>query len=101
MIASAQTLLKVERQKLLKMSTALELGNLVDLVAQAQGDQIGRFLHFGQLFKACDITYFAQISHILGNFCRGVKILRGISFGQLLWTFGDFLLVTLFKQHMA
>ena len=37
--------------------------------------------------------------HILGNFYKGVKIFhftREILFGQLLWTFGNFLLVTLF-----
>ena len=35
---------------------------------------------------------------ILGNFCKGVKIFNfscEINFGQLQYTFGDFLLVTL------
>ena len=39
----------------------------------------------GQLFKACGNNYFAQISHILGNFCKGVKIFNfssGIIFGN-------------------
>ena len=43
-------------------------------------------------------NFFAQIAHILGNFCIGAKIFHlssGIIFGQLLKTFGDFLLVTL------
>ena len=31
-------------------------------------------LHFRQLFKACGNNYFVQIAHILGNFCKGVKI---------------------------
>ena len=35
--------------------------------------RLGDLLHFGQLFKACGNNYFAQITHILGNFCRGVK----------------------------
>ena len=43
--------------------------------------------------------------HILGNFCKFVKIIhfaRKILFGQLLWTFVNFLLVTLLiesEQH--
>ena len=36
--------------------------------------RLGDFLHFGQFFKACCNTYFTQITHILGNFCKGVKI---------------------------
>ena len=54
--------------------------------------------HFGLLFKACGKTYFAQIPHIFGNFCKGFKIFHfssQIVFGHLLQTFGDFLLVTL------
>ena len=53
-------------------------------------------MHFWQLFKACDNNYFAQIAHILGNYCKDVS---GIIFGQLLQTFGDFLLVTLLKEE--
>ena len=62
-----------------------------------QCDQIG-WLHFGQPFKAGGNNYFAQIAHILGNFCKSVKIFHfssEIIFGKLLQTFGDFLLVTL------
>ena len=33
-----------------------------------QCDQIGRFLDFGQLCKACGNNSFAQISHILSQF---------------------------------
>ena len=43
-------------------------------------------LHFGQLFKVCGNNYFAQIAHILGNFCYGAKIFHfssGINFRQL------------------
>ena len=48
---------------------------------------LGDLLHFGQLFKAFGNNYFAQIVHILGNFCKGVKIFHFTSeiiFGQLL-----------------
>ena len=36
--------------------------------------RLGDLLHFGQLFEACGNNYFAQIAHILGHFCKGVKI---------------------------
>ena len=36
--------------------------------------RLGDLLHFEQLFKACGHNYFAQISHIFGNFCKVVKI---------------------------
>ena len=44
-------------------------------------------LFFGQLFKACGNNYFAQIAHILGNFCKGFNdfhFSREIIFWQLL-----------------
>ena len=31
--------------------------------------RLDNLLHFGQLFKACGDNYFAQITHILGNYC--------------------------------
>jgi len=34
----------------------------------------GDLLDFGQLFEAFVTNSFAQISHILSNFCKGVKI---------------------------
>ena len=49
--------------------------------------RLGNLLDFGQLFKAFCNTYFAQISHIFGNFCKGVTIYdfsSEIIFGQLL-----------------
>ena len=49
--------------------------------------RLGDLLHFGQLFKAFGNNYFAQITHILGNFCKVVKICHfssEIDFGQLL-----------------
>ena len=33
--------------------------------------RLANLLQFGQLFRSCGNTYFA---HILGNFCKGVKI---------------------------
>ena len=35
---------------------------------------LGDLLHFGQLFKVRGNNYLAQIAHILGKFCKGVKI---------------------------
>ena len=49
--------------------------------------RLGNFLPFGQIFKAFGNTYFAQISHILRQFCKGVKIYHlssEIIFRQLL-----------------
>ena len=60
--------------------------------------RLGDLLQFGLLFKASGSNDFAQIAHVLGNFCEGVKIFHfpsGIIFGQLPKTFGDFLLGTL------
>ena len=60
--------------------------------------RLGDLLHFGQLFKASGSNYYDQIAHVLGIFCKGVKIFHffsGIIFVQLLQIFGDFLLVTL------
>ena len=55
--------------------------------------RLGDLLDFGQIFKICGNNLFPQISHILGNFCKGVKIYRfssEINFRQLLQTFGNF-----------
>ena len=60
--------------------------------------RLGDLLHFGQLFKACGNNYFTQIAHIIRQFLLGLEIFHFSSesiFGQLLKTFGDFLLVTL------
>ena len=37
--------------------------------------RLGDLLDFGQLFKAFGNNYFAQISHIHRQFCKGVKSL--------------------------
>ena len=42
-----------------------------------QSDNVTRLddlLHFGQLFQASGNNFYAQITHILGNFCKGVQI---------------------------
>ena len=36
--------------------------------------RLGDLLLLGQLFKAYGNNYFAQIAHILRNFCNGVKM---------------------------
>ena len=55
-------------------------------------------LHFGLLLKACGHNYLPKLSTFLGNFYKGFKTLIFLvkSFsGNFLYTFGDFLLVTL------
>ena len=47
--------------------------------------RLGDLLHFGQLYKAIDNNYFAQIAYILDKFWKGVKIFDfscEIIFGQ-------------------
>ena len=49
--------------------------------------RLGDLLDFGQIFKAFGNNTFAQISNILGNFFKGVKIYHfsgEIIFRQLL-----------------
>ena len=59
--------------------------------------RLGDLLHFGQLFEACGNNYFAQIAHILGNYCKDVKIFHFLmkSFLGNFYRLGEFLLVTL------
>ena len=48
--------------------------------------RLGDLLHLRQLFKACGNKYFPKITHILGNFSKGVKLFhvsREIMFWQL------------------
>ena len=55
--------------------------------------RLSDFLHFGQLFKAQGTIILTKLLTLLGNSCKGVKILHfssEIIFGQLLQTFGDF-----------
>ena len=49
--------------------------------------RLGNLVYFGQLFKSFGNNYFGQIAHILGKFCKVVKIYHfssEIIFGQLL-----------------
>ena len=46
--------------------------DLVLVVAQC--DQIGRLLHFGQLFKACGNIFLPKSPTFLGDFCKGVNL---------------------------
>ena len=55
-------------------------------VVGASVTRLDDLFHFGQLFKACGNNYFAQIAHILDNFCKGFKNFHfssEIIFGQL------------------
>ena len=65
--------------------------------------RLGDLLHIGQLFKACGNNYFAQIAHpFIQFYCKDTKNFHfscEIMFGQLLQTFGDFLLVTLLSPQ--
>ena len=74
-------------------------------LARSSVTRLGDFLHFGQPFKASGnhskpvaTIILPKLHTLLGNFCKGVKIIHfssEINFGQLLKTFGDFYLVTL------
>ena len=60
--------------------------------------RLDNLLDFGQLLKPLATINLPKSPTILGNFCKGVKINHfscEITFGQLLWTFGYFFLVTL------
>ena len=65
------------------MSSVTRFGNLLDL---------------GNFLKPLATINLPKSPTVLGNFCAGAKIFNfssEIFFGQLLWTFGDFSLVTL------
>ena len=57
----------------------------------------------GNFLKPLATINLPKSPTFLGNFCEVVKINHfssEISFGQLLWTFGDFFLVTLQPRHI-
>ena len=56
-----------------------------------QCDQIGRFIALWQPFKACGNNYFAQIAHIFGNFCKGVKMFQ----------FSSEIILSILYRHLA
>ena len=60
--------------------------------------RLGYLLHFGNFSKPVATITLPKVPTFLGNFCGVVKIFHfacEIILGQLLWTFGNFLLVTL------
>ena len=69
-----------------------------------QCDQIWRFIGLWATFKSslAPINLPKSLT-FLGNFCKGVKIFNfstEIIFGQLLFRFGDFFLVTLIPSRI-
>ena len=60
-----------------------------------QCDQIGRFLHFGQLFKACGNNYIAQIFDILRQVSKSFIFLLDLFLGNFIDIWG------LFNGHTA
>ena len=69
-----------------------------------QCDQIGRFFALWATIQTPVATnILPKLPTLLGNFCKGVKIIHfsiAIIFGQLLQTFGDFYLVTLVGNQL-
>ena len=64
--------------------------------------RLGDLLDFGQVLKSLVAINLPKSTTFLGNFSKGVKIYHfssEIIFGQLSYTFGDFLLVTLRLSH--
>ena len=60
--------------------------------------RLGDFCTLGKFLKPVATIILPKSPTLLGNFCKGGKIFQFASeiiFGQLLKTFGDFLLVTL------
>ena len=60
--------------------------------------RLGDLLNFGQFLRPLATINLTKTPTFLGNFCKGVEIIHfssEIIFGQLLKTFGDFVLVTL------
>ena len=53
--------------------------------------RLGKLLDFGKLFKACRNNCFAQIAHILGNFCKCVKM----------FNFSSEIILGSFYRHLA
>ena len=73
--------------------------NLEIFLPHNQCDQIRRFFVLWAIIQSqWQQLFYPNQPTLLGNFCKGVKVIHfssEITFGQLLWTFGDFYLVTL------
>ena len=68
-------------------SSEWKVNKMTNLLLTISVTRLGNLLQFGQLFKACGNNYFAQTTHILGNFYKVVGIFHfssEINFGQLL-----------------
>ena len=66
--------------------------------------RLGNLLDFGNFWKSLATINLPKSPTFLGNFCKCVKIFNfssEIIFGQLLQTFGNFLLVTLFVTNRS
>ena len=65
--------------------------------------RLGLFCTLGNFLKPLATINLPRSPTFLGNFCKGVKIYpfsSEIIFGQLLYTFGDFYLVTLLPRSV-
>ena len=73
--------------------------------AHSVGPDWAIYWTLGNFSKPLATIYLPKSPTFLGNFCKGVKIYHfssEIIFGQLLWTFGDFFLVTLYvSKHFS
>ena len=66
--------------------------------------RLGDFCTLGNFFKPLATISLPKSLTFLGNFCKGVNIYHfssEIIFGQLLQTFGNFLLITLTSTNSA
>ena len=64
--------------------------------------RVGNFCTLGNFLKPFATINLPKSPTFLGNFCKGAKIIHvssEIIFGQLLYTFGDFYLVTLIERE--
>ena len=73
-------------------------------LALASVTRVGDFCTLGNFLKPVATINLPKSPTLLGNFCKGAKIIHfsnEIIFGQLLWTFGNFYLVTLVTAPIA
>ena len=84
------------------LCTIVQFRSFQEWVLADSVTRFGDLLDFWKLLKPLAIINLPKSPTVLGNFCVGAKIFNfssEISFGQLLWTFGDFSLVTLLAEH--
>ena len=76
-------------------------GNHHSTVLESNVTRLGDFCTLGNHSKPVTRIILPNLPILLGNLCKGVKIIQfsiEINFGQLLWKFGDFYLVTLLES---